>query len=111
MYIYDFVPKPRQNELDKVLYADGYITSPITVTYSQLIERFGPPTSNGDQYYNDAEWVADTPNGLTMIHNHKNGKTFCGTKGTSTKDITYWIVRGVSPEAIGWIKRALGIPV
>jgi len=101
------VKLPRRRQLHKILYADGYVTEPLKVMYEYLVAIFGQPTSNGDQYYNDAEWIVLTPEGLSMIHNHKNGQTFCGRNGTPTEDITDWIIRGETYLAIQWIKEAL----
>lgn len=98
---------PGREQLDKVLYADGYVTEQLKAAYDYLVKAFGSPTSNGDQYYNDAEWIVLTPSGLAVIHNHKNGQTFCGQNGTPTEDISDWIMRGETYLAIQWIKGVL----
>jgi hypothetical protein len=84
-----------------------YIIASGTVSYAHIVKVFGLPTTNGDDYKIDAMWVIETPVGIAMLHNLKNGQAFNGPTGTRTVDITDWNIRACDPETVQWVEDAL----
>ena len=83
----------------------GYITT----TYQELVEAFGMPSDNYDDYKSDAEWEVEFADGtVATIYNWKNGKNYCGEDGTHKTKITEWNVGGNSKEASRLVLRVLG---
>lgn len=81
----------------------GYVLS----TYKQLRQAFGEPTSRGDGYKIDVEWIIDTPHGVATIYNYKNGRAYMGEKGLSLDQIFEWHVGGKNNNAYKWVKQEL----
>lgn len=79
----------------------GYILA----SYSDLIKTFGTPTSRGDGYKVDAEWIVDTPHGVAAIYNYKDGKAYLGEQGAPVEHIYEWHVGGKNNEAYHYIRQ------
>jgi hypothetical protein len=79
----------------------GYILA----TYQDLVTTFGLPTTDGDSYKIDAEWIIDTPHGIATIYNYKDGKIYLGESGTAVEQICEWHVGGKTSEPYYWIKN------
>lgn len=81
----------------------GYATAP----YSRIVEVFGEPTSNGDGYKVDVEWVIDTPHGIATIYNYKDGKAYLGERGLKVEDMTEWHIGGKNDLPMIWVNAKL----
>lgn len=81
----------------------GYVLA----TYSDLIETFGEPTSNGDECKVDVEWILQTPHGTATIYNYKDGKAYLGENGLIVEQICEWHVGGKKNESYDWVKNRL----
>lgn len=66
----------------------GYVYA----TYEQLVNCFGEPTTNGDNYKVDVEWIVDTSHGVATIYNYKDGKSYLGDAGLEIHKICEWHV-------------------
>jgi hypothetical protein len=81
----------------------GYVLA----TYQDLVETFGLPTSNGDNYKVDVEWIVKTPHGIATVYNYKDGKAYLGESGLNPGQICEWHVGGKTPESYHWIKKQI----
>ena len=82
----------------------------IEVSFAKLVETFGEPSDNYDDYKSDAEWQIEFENGVrATVYNYKNGINYCGTSGTPVKDITDWNVGGYNKQAVEMVMEALGL--
>ncbi len=79
----------------------GYLLA----TYQDLVQLFGEPITDTDNYKVDAEWIIDTPHGVATIYNYKDGKAYLGDKGTPIEAICEWHVGGKSMAAYSWVKK------
>jgi hypothetical protein len=79
----------------------------VYATYEQLVKCFGKPTTNGDNYKVDIEWIIETPHGVATIYNYKNGKAYLGNKGLELKQITEWHVGGSNSDSYVLIKKRI----
>lgn len=96
----------RQTTVEKASMSSlcGYVTAP----YSKLVEVFGNPTSNGDQYKTDVEWILAFNDGtVATIYNWKNGPNYCGDHGMPVEKMTEWHVGGFSDRALRLVESAL----
>ena len=73
----------------------GYIEG----SYNDLVDVFGPPLADTDEYKVDAEWnitVEDVNTGekkdFFTIYNYKTGRNYLGKDGQDVEDITTWHV-------------------
>lgn len=74
----------------------GYVRS----SYDNLVELFGPPTSNGDGYKTDVEWTLEFEDGtVATIYNWKNGRNYCKDAGLPVEMMTEWNVGGHESDA------------
>ena len=75
----------------------GYING----DYSTLVETFGPPIADGDDYKTDAEWILILNDDVTVtIYNYKSGKNYLGANGLNVEDMDRWHVGGKSSEGL-----------
>lgn len=81
----------------------GYVLS----TYEQLLQAFGEPTSSGDGYKIDVEWIVDTPHGVATIYNYKNGRAYMGEEGLGLDQIFEWHVGSKNNKSYEWVKQKL----
>lgn len=81
----------------------GYVLA----TYQDLVDTFGSPTTNGDNYKVDVEWLIQTPHGIATIYNYKDGKAYLGEGGLNAVQICEWHVGGKTPESYVWIKKQI----
>ena len=83
----------------------GYINA----HYYDLLEKFGEPSTHGDGYKTDAEWLVEFEDGtVATVYNWKNGFNYCGTDGTPVEYITEWNVGGKhGTEAVNKIRLVL----
>ncbi len=81
----------------------GYVYA----THEQLVNCFGKPTTNGDNYKVDVEWIVDTQHGVATIYNYKDGKSYIGEAGLETHKICEWHVGSKNNESYDWIKTQL----
>ena len=82
----------------------GYLE---VTSFYRLIEMFGRPSDNFDDYKSDAEWDIEFDDGLVAtIYNWKNGLNYNdkidkdGNHGLQLTDITYWNVGGKDPKVL-----------
>lgn len=69
----------------------GYINA----SYSDLVEAFGEPKSDTDEYKTDVEWIlVFNDDVVATIYNYKDGKNYCGANGLNVEDIREWHVGG-----------------
>lgn len=79
----------------------GYVLA----TYKDLIATFGNPTTLGDGYKIDVEWIIKTPYGIGTIYNYKDGKAYLGVSGLMPEQICEWHVGAKTTESYEWIKK------
>ena len=80
----------------------------VEVTYATLKRVFGAPTCDGDGYKVDAEWLLKFADGtIATIYNYKDGKNYCGAKGTPKTKITNWHIGGNDQRAVYRVQEAL----
>ena len=68
------------------------------------IRKFGEPSSNGDGYKVDAEWIlrvseVNSEGSIVYqfpmtIYNYKDGRNYLGDRGLEVEDITNWHIGG-----------------
>lgn len=82
----------------------GYVDA----DYFDLVDCFGTPTSDGDGYKVDAEWLLNFSDGtVATIYNYKDGMNYCGEAGLPVEDITDWHVGGHTPKALRNVEAML----
>lgn len=73
----------------------------ITTTYARLVEVFGEPNAEHDDYESHAEWAMRTSAGdVVTIYDYKQGRV-------PVEDITSWHIGGHTSAVTGWVKRQL----
>lgn len=81
--------------------ADINVTSlmgEIEISFSKLVDIFGKPNVQGDEYKVDAEWCGDIDGEVFTIYNYKTGENYLGEKGLPVEQITDWHIGGKSKE-------------
>lgn len=81
----------------------GYVLT----NYKDLIAVFGDPTTLGDDYKIDVEWIIKTPHGVATIYNYKDGKAYLGASGLETQQICEWHVGGKTTKSYDWVKKQI----
>lgn len=81
----------------------GYLLA----TYADIVNVFGEPTSTGDGYKVDVEWVMKTPHGVATIYNYKDGKAYLEAEGLAVEQICEWHVGGKTLESYHWVKKQI----
>lgn len=81
----------------------GYLLA----NYNDLVSVFSRPITDIDDCKTDAEWIIDTPYGVTTIYNYKNGKRYLGKNGLDTSIICKWHVGAKKLKSFEWIKTEL----
>ena len=81
----------------------GYLLT----NYKDLIAVFGDPTTLGDDYKIDVEWIIKTPYGIATIYNYKDGKAYLGASGLEPEQICEWHVGGRNISSYEWIKKQI----
>ena len=80
----------------------------IDVSYSKIVDVFGEPSGEHDDYKSDADWVVEFEDGIiATIYNYKDGKNYLGRRGTEKEDITDWHIGGFNKEVVELIKNAI----
>jgi|7_EtaG_2_1085326.scaffolds.fasta_scaffold163101_3 hypothetical protein len=85
----------------------------VDVEYKRIVELFGEPNSEGDDYKTDAEWQFSTPFGVATLYNWKDGKNYnggcehCDCGGLDVEDITDWHIGALNQESADALKEAL----
>ena len=79
----------------------------VEVSYKDLVNLFGEPNSEGDNYKTDAEWTIMTPDGVATIYNYKDGHNYNGEEGSDVWDITDWHIGGRNKSVVNWIVGAI----
>lgn len=77
----------------------GYVNA----RYSQLIEMYGEPCTNPDNYKTDVEWIVSTPYGPAIIYNYKNGYSYLGLSGLKLGEMDEWHVGSKNKQSYEWI--------
>lgn len=77
----------------------GYVNA----HYSQLVEMFGEPYIDPENYKTDVEWIVPTPYGPATIYNYKNGYSYLGVSGLKLEEMDEWHVGGKNAESYDWI--------
>lgn len=81
----------------------------LDVDFATLKRAFGKPMlykDNGAKI--DAEWVLRfNDEVIVTIYNYKDGKNYCGSKGTATTKIRDWHIGGKSELAVNLVNQAL----
>ena len=81
----------------------GYVNA----HYNQLVEMFGEPYTNPDNYKTDVEWIVSTPHGPATIYNYKNGRSYLGENGLALEVMDEWHVGGKNGESYEWVMQRL----
>ena len=85
-------------------YLQGYVDA----YYPDLLEKFGPPKTNGECYKTDAQWALEFADGtVATVYNWKNGINYCGADGTPVEDITEWHIGGHDFAVVGKVRAIL----
>ena len=77
----------------------GYVNA----HYNQLVEMFGEPYTNPDNYKTDVEWIVSTPYGPATIYNYKNGYSYLGKSGLELEEMDEWHIGGNDKQSYVWI--------
>lgn len=96
----------KYNELQKLRTGTSFKGYALA-TYRDLTAVFGDPTTLGDHYKIDVEWIIKTPHGIATIYNYKDGKAYLGVSGLEPEQICEWHVGGKTAESYGWIKKQI----
>lgn len=79
----------------------------VKMNYKDLTRCFGE-SDCFDNDKSDAEWIIEFEDGIVAtIYNYKDGKNYCGNKGTPIEKIEMWHVGGVNEEALKHVVTAL----
>lgn len=81
----------------------GYIKT----QYDHLVELFGEPYTDPDNYKTDVEWIVSTPHGPATIYNYKNGYSYLGLSGLKLNEMDEWHVSGKNKQSYEWITTRL----
>jgi hypothetical protein len=82
----------------------GYVFT----TYQKLVETFGEPGDNFDDYKSDAEWtLTDESGNVVTIYNWKDGPNYCGAEGIPVEQITEWHIGGRNEMAVVLVSEAI----
>jgi hypothetical protein len=77
-----------------------YFQRCVKIAYQKLVTLFGDPGCF-DGYKTDAEWIIQDSEGrIFTIYNYKNGKNYCGRRGTPVEKIIEWNIGGYGPRGI-----------
>lgn len=80
----------------------------IETSYTNLVSKFGKPLKGSRDNNVDVEWFIRFSDGtIANIHNWKDGKAYLGDRGLAIEDIKVWIVGGVNPKAVEYVKQAI----
>ena len=79
----------------------GYINT----SYYQLVKKLGPPSTKGDHYKVDAEWLLIIDDMPVTIYNYKTGMNYLGDRGKSVNEIRDWHIGSRSKKAVKLIKK------
>ena len=83
----------------------GYIDE----SYDRLVEVFGEPNSDGDEYKVQKEWVIEFADGtIATIYDYKEGDAYNGEgQGKHYTQVTDWHVGGRNQRAVMLVSEAL----
>ena len=71
------------------------------LSYARIVEMFGEPSSQYDDFKSDAEWMIQFDDGeVATIYNWKNGKNYCGPDAPPVEDIREWNVGGKNNDVV-----------
>lgn len=81
----------------------------IITTYRDIVNTFGKPSKDYDDYKSDAEWNIEFENGMVAtLYNYKNGINYLGRKeGIPKTKITEWNIGGVDKTVVSLIQLAI----
>ena len=79
----------------------------VNAHYHQLVEMFGEPYTNPDNYKTDVEWIVSTPHGPATIYNYKNGYSYLRKSGLTLEEMNGWHVGGKNGESYEWVIQRL----
>ena len=71
-------------------------------SYHELVELFGEPVVETDEYKTDAEWIIRLDGILLTIYNYKDGKNYLGADGLNVSQITDWHIGAKNQQAV-WL--------
>jgi len=68
----------------------------IDISYRELVKKFGEPTTDGDGYKVDAEWILVFDDGeVATLYNYKDGVNYNGSRhGIPKTKIRDWHIGG-----------------
>lgn len=82
----------------------------ITISYDELVEKLGEPSSDGDGYKVDAEWyITFDDDTFATIYNYKDGVNYNGTSGLRVSEITDWHIGGSNETAKHRVHELFGV--
>ena len=71
------------------------------LSYARIVEMFGEPSSQYDDFKSDAEWMIKFDDGeVATIYNWKNGRNYCGPSAPLVEDIREWNVGGKNTDVV-----------
>jgi len=76
----------------------------INCRFSTLVNAFGKPNDEYDDYKSDAAWRGKINGVVFTIYNWKNGKNYLGSQGKDVDDITCWHIGGYNNDAVAAVK-------
>lgn len=81
----------------------------IEETYDRLVEVFGEPNCEGDEYKVQKEWVIKFADGtIATIYDYKEGDCYNGPgQGTHYTKVTDWHIGGRDQRAVTLVQEAL----
>lgn len=81
----------------------GYLLA----NYFDIVAVFGEPHSNSQNDKTDAEWAFNTPYGVAMIYNYKDGRSYLGDSGLDVTAICEWHIGGKNNRVVEYIEQRL----
>lgn len=85
-----------------------HLQGEMDISYKELCEKLGPPSSNGDGHKVDAEWILKFGDGtIATVYNYKSGPNYNQGAG-SVEGIRDWHIGGLSPRAVELVEALIG---
>lgn len=80
----------------------------VDISYAELVEKLGEPSSDGDGYKVDAEWALEFEDGtIATIYNYKTGPNYNGDDYCKVEDIRDWHIGGRDKRAVQMVEALL----
>lgn len=79
----------------------------IDISYQEIVNKLGPPTSEGDGYKVDAEWCGEIDDVPFTLYNYKDGHNYLGSDGEPVENIRSWHIGGYNNHVVPVLTKFL----